>query len=558
MTRYLLAALLGLVSLTCCTTQEAKMPAQTILINGQIWTGVTGQEPKQAMAFAKDQILAVGSNAEVEDYRVESTTIVDLGGKFVMPGLIDSHTHFLEGGFSLLNINLRPAADEREFAALIRDHAAALPAGEWITGGGWDHESWPSHQLPARQLIDPVTPQTPVFVDRLDGHMALANSLALKLAGVTRDTPNPPGGEIVRDRRGEPTGILRDGAMNLVSRVIPVPEPADRERAAQAALEEARRLGVTTVVNMGGLDDIAVFQSLLDRQMLTVRVYAATPLPDWQQLGEIAREKGGGYLMVGAVKGFMDGSLGSTTAWFFDPYVDAPGSTGLPAPMYFPEGNLVRLVQEADLAGLHVVVHAIGDRANEELLEIYEQTAKANGRRDRRFRIEHAQHLAPHSLERFAALGVIASMQPYHLIDDGRWAEKRIGAERLKGTYAFRSLIDKGTVVAFGTDWPVAPLNPLLGVYAAVTRRTLDDQHSSGWIPEQKISVEEALTCYTRNSAHGIFMEDSLGTLEPGKQADMIVLSDSPLEVDAVEIKDIVVLQTYVGGKRVYAGRSTN
>jgi predicted amidohydrolase YtcJ len=531
------------------------MPAQTIFINGQIWTGVPGQEPAQAMAFAPDGILAVGTNDDVEAYRGEVTEVVDLGGKFAMPGFIDSHTHFLEGGFSLLNINLRSAGDEQEFAALIRDHAAALPEGEWITGGGWDHESWPSHSLPSRHLIDPVTARTPVFVDRLDGHMALANSLALSLAGVTRDTPDPWGGEIVRDRQGEPTGILRDGAMNLVSRVIPPPEPSDRERAAQAALQEARRLGVTTVNHMGKLDDIAVFQSLLDRQMLTVRVYAATPLPEWAQLTTTARQEGGNFLRVGAVKGFMDGSLGSTTAWFFEPYSDAPGSMGLPAPMYFPEGNMQELVREADSAGLHVVVHAIGDRANQELLDIYEAALTANGHRDRRFRIEHAQHLAPASLERFAALGVIASMQPSHLIDDGRWAEKRIGARRLEGTYAFRALLDKGAVLAFGTDWPVAPLNPLLGIYAAVTRRTLDDRHPNGWIPEQKISVEEALACYTRNSAYGVFLEKVVGTLEPSKQADVIVLSGSPLRVDPVTIKDIVVLETYVGGKRVYVAR---
>ncbi len=271
----------------------------------------------------------------------------------------------------------------------------------------------------------------------------------------------------------------------------------------------------------------------------------------------ITKRFGGDYLTIGAVKGFMDGSLGSTTAWFFEPYSDAPNTSGLPAGMYFPEGNMKKLIKGADAAGLHVVVHAIGDRANEELLKIYEEVQQENGPGDRRFRIEHAQHLAAASIPKFARLGVIASMQPYHLPDDGRWAEKRLGAARLKGTYAFRELLDNGAVVTFGSDWPVASLNPLLGVWAAVTRRTLDDKNPDGWIPEQKISVEQALHCYTTSNAFAVFSEDRLGSLKNGKLADFVILSASPFQSRPADLRDIRVQTTVIGGKLVYQAPAT-
>jgi len=530
------------------------MPADLILTNGDFWTANPSLPHVNAVAISDGKIVALGTGDEIALLKGPNTQLIDLHGGFAMPGFIDGHTHFVDGGFSLLGIDLRQAKDEAEFARLIGDRARETPKGTWITGGNWDHESWPSQRLPTRHLIDKVTPDTPVFVDRLDGHMALANSHALQLAKITRNTPDPKGGEIVRAENGEPTGVLRDAAMDLVARLIPEPSDAERTKALLAAVKEAGRLGVTSVNAMCSPADVTLFQDAFEAGNLTVRIYAFTPLPDIDKPSGVrpVRRNVNDHLRIGGVKGFMDGSLGSTTAWFFEPYLDAPKSTGLPAAMWFPEGNMKRLIQKADAANLQVAVHAIGDRANEELLNIYEYVEAKNGMKDRRFRIEHAQHLAPRSIDRFRKLGVIASMQPYHLIDDGRWAAKRIGEQRLKTTYAFRSLLDKGATVNFGSDWPVAPLNPLLGVYAAVTRRTLDGKHPEGWIPEQKISVEEALNCYTRSNAYAMFAEGTVGSLAVGRFADIVVLSDSPFKVDPVKIRDIKVIKTIAGGRSVY------
>ncbi len=533
------------------------MPADLILTNGDFWTANPSLPHVNAVAISGSKILALGTDDEIASFKGPKTQIIDLHGGFAMPGFIDGHTHFVDGGFSLLGIDLRPAKDEAEFARLIGDRAREIPKGTWITGGNWDHESWPSQRLPNRHLIDKVTPDTPVFVDRLDGHMALANSYVLRLAKITSDTPDPKGGEIVRDEKSEPTGLLRDAAMGLVARLIPGSSDAERTKALLAAVKEAGRLGVTSVNAMCSPADVTLFQDAFEAGNLTVRIYAFTPLPDIDKPSSVrpVRKNVNDYLRIGGVKGFMDGSLGSTTAWFFEPYLDAPKSTGLPAAMWFPEGNMKRLIEKADAANLQVAVHAIGDRANEELLNIYEYVESKNGMKDRRFRIEHAQHLVPRSIDRFRKLGVIASMQPYHLIDDGRWAAKRIGEERLKTTYAFRSLLDQGATVNFGSDWPVAPLNPLLGVYAAVTRRTLDGKHPEGWIPEQKISVEEALNCYTRSNAYAMFAEGTVGSLAVGHFADIVVLSDSPFKVDPVKIKDIKVIRTLGGGRSVYSSQ---
>ncbi len=533
------------------------MPADLVMTNGDFWTANSSLPHVNAVAISGGKIVALGTDDEIASFKGPKTQIIDFHGGFAMPGFIDGHTHFVDGGFSLLGIDLRQAKDEAEFARLIGEYARKISKGAWITGGNWDHESWPSQRLPTRHLIDKVTPDTPVFVDRLDGHMALANSYVLRLAKITRDTPDPKGGEIVRDENGEPTGVLRDAAMGLAARLIPEPSDAERTKALLAAVKEAGRLGVTSVNAMCSPADVTLFQDAFEASNLTVRIYAFTPLPDIDKPSSVrpVRRNVNDYLRIGGVKGFMDGSLGSTTAWFFEPYLDAPKSTGLPAAMWFPEGNMKRLIEKADAAGLQVAVHAIGDRANEELLNIYEYVEAKNGMKDRRFRIEHAQHLAPRSIDRFRKLGVIASMQPYHLIDDGRWAAKRIGEERLKTTYAFRSLLDKGATVNFGSDWPVAPLNPLLGVYAAVTRRTLDGKHPEGWIPEQKISVEEALNCYTRSNAYAMFAEGTVGSLAIGHFADIVVLSDSLFKADPVKIKDIRVSKTFVGGRAVYSSQ---
>jgi hypothetical protein len=456
-------------------------------------------------------------------------------------------------------VDLRDAATPQEFAERIRRFAAASPKGRWVTGGDWDHERWPevggAAPLPTKELIDAFTPDRAVFVNRLDGHMALANSHALRLAGVTRDTPDPPGGLIVRDPgTGEPTGVLKDAAMGFVWKVVPAATFEEKLAAARAATAHAAAHGVTSVQDMSAGDDVGVYQTLLERGELKTRVYAVSPLPDWERLGRVGvrRAFGDDMLRIGGLKGFADGSLGSTTALFFEPYLDAPNSAGLPGDEMFPEGAMLRRVEGADAAGLQVMIHAIGDKANDAVLTIFEQAAKKNGARDRRFRVEHAQHLRARDVARFRAAGVVASMQPYHCIDDGRWAEKRIGRERAKGTYAFRSLLDAGAALAFGSDWSVAPLDPVKGIYAAVTRRTLDGRNPGGWTPAQKITVEEAVRAYTVGSAYAEFADAVKGTLAPGKLADLVILTDDIFRVDPAAIEKVGVRMTVVGGRVVY------
>jgi predicted amidohydrolase YtcJ len=359
----------------------------------------------------------------------------------------------------------------------------------------------------------------------------------------------------VRDpKSGEPTGILKDAAQNFVLKVIPPPSFDEKLTAARAATNHAANLGVTSVQDMSAAADVSVYQTLLDRGELKTRIYAVWPLPRWQELAAtgVRAHFGNSILHTGGLKGFSDGSLGSTTALFFEPYLDAPNTHGIPADEMFPEGAMLERVRGADRAGLQVMIHAIGDRANDTILSIYEQVAKENGERDRRFRIEHAQHLRPQDIGRFGRDKVIASMQPYHAIDDGRWAEKRIGPERAKTTYAFRSLLDSGATLAFGTDWTVAPLNPLLSIYAAITRRTLDGKHPNGWIPEQKISVEEAVRAYTLGSAFAEFQEKEKGTIAAGKLADMVVVSRNIFEIEPNEIEKAKVLLAIMDGRVVY------
>jgi predicted amidohydrolase YtcJ/beta-lactamase class A len=530
-------------------------PADTVFTNGRVWTNDPKQPWASALAVGGQTILALGDWKDVEPLVGTGTKRVDLQGRFVVPGFIDDHTHFLSGGRQLLGIDLRTAANPAEFAARLRDYAAKLPEGKWVLGGDWDHESWPGAPLPSRDLIDAATPRNPVFVSRLDGHMGVANSVALRLAGITAQTPDMPGGEIVRDpKTGEPTGVLKDAAMALVWKVVPEYAPAELDEALEAAMKEAARNGVTSIQDIGTWDDYAAYLRAREAGRMTVRVSLRTPLASWERQAEIVRERGPGdeWVKLGGLKGFMDGSLGSTTAFFFEPYVDTPETTGLLADEMASPAVFRDRVRGADAAGLQVSIHAIGDRANALLLDTYERVARDNGPRDRRFRVEHAQHLRPIEIGRFARNGVIASMQPYHAIDDGRWAEKRIGPARLKGTYAFRSLLDMGAPLAFGSDWTVAPINPLLGIDAAVTRRTLDGRNPSGWVPEQKISVEEALRAYTTGSAYAAFEERWKGQLAPGNLADFAVLSENLFAIDPKRIGEVRVLTTVVGGKTVF------
>ncbi len=529
--------------------------ADLVVVNANVRTMDAGRPSAEAVAVYGGRVAAVGASDEIRRLAGPRTRVVDARGALVLPGFNDAHVHFLSGGFQLSSVDLRDSATPREFAERIRRFAERLPKGRWVTGGDWDHERWPGSPLPTKELIDAFTPDRAVFVNRLDGHMALANSYALKLAGVTRETPDPPGGLIVRDpKTGEPTGILKDAAQSFVWKVFPEPSFDEKLEAARAATEHAAAHGVTSVQDMSAGNDVGVYQTLLDRGELKTRIYAVSPLPDWERLGRVGvrRAFGGDMLRIGGLKGFADGSLGSTTALLFEPYLDAPNTSGLPGDEMFPEGAMLKRVEAADAAGLQVMIHAIGDKANDSILTIYERVAREHGERDRRFRIEHAQHLRAQDIPRFGRDRVVASMQPYHCIDDGRWAEKRIGPARAKTTYAFRSLLDTGAVLAFGSDWTVAPLDPVLGIYAAVTRRTLDGKNPGGWTPEQKITVEEAVRAYTTGSAYAEFAENVKGSITPGKLADLIVLSQDIFRVDPVEIENVRVTMTITGGRVVY------
>lgn len=532
----------------------AQSPADLILTRAKVWTASAAMPWAEAVAVTGNRIVAAGSEAEVLKLRGAKTRVLELSGRLVVPGFIDNHTHFLDGGLRLMSVDLRPARNEADFAERIRQHAEALPAGKWITGGDWDHEAWPSARLPTKALVDRFTPHTPVFVRRLDGHMALANSVALQLAGITKGTADPPGGAIVRDAAREPTGILKDAAMSLVYRKIPGPSLKERDAALQAAMKEAARFGVTSVQDITSWGSFETYWKAHAENRLTVRIAARTPLSQWEKQADWIKKNGAGddWLRLAGFKAFMDGSLGSTTAYFFEPYNDDPKTTGLLADDAIPESKIRQRMLAADKAGLQLSIHAIGDRANHMLLDLFEEVARVNGPRDRRFRIEHAQHLRREDIARFAKLGVVPSMQPYHCIDDGRWAQKRIGPERIQTTYAFRSLLDSGALLSFGSDWTVAPINPLLGVYAAVTRRTLDDRNPDGWIPQERITVEEAMRCYTLHNAFAAFAEQKTGSIEAGKLADMVVLDRDIFAIAPFQTPQARVLYTIVGGKIIY------
>jgi hypothetical protein len=448
-------------------------------------------------------------------------------------------------------VQLRSAATPEEFVKRIGDFAKTLKPGEWVLNGSWDHENW-GGELPRREWIDAVTRENPVWINRLDGHMSLANSLALELAQVDADTPDVAGGEIVRDESGAPTGVLKDNAMGLVDAAVPAAGEAQLDREARAAMAHVASNGVTSVHDMAGWDSLATYRRAKANGELSTRIYSVMPLEHWQQLRDEVSRNGGGdtWLRIGGLKGFMDGSLGSHTAAFLEPFTDAPEDRGL---LINDLDDMRSWIGSADEAGLHVMVHAIGDRAIRSLLDIYLDVAESNGERDRRFRIEHAQHIHPDDIGRFSVQNVIASMQPYHAIDDGRWADKIIGAERARTTYAFRSLIESNAHVAFGSDWFVAPATPLEGIYAAVTRRTLDGANPDGWVPEQKIAVEQALKSYTSEAAYASFEEDVKGMLKPGMLADFVLLDRDITTIPVEDIADTRVLRTVVGGRVVFA-----
>jgi predicted amidohydrolase YtcJ len=534
-----------LLALSACTQH----PKADKIVLGKIWTGNPGESWAEGMAIIGDSIVEVGGAADIEKWLgPETERITTAEGNLIVPGFIDCHVHFIEGGFALSSVQLRDAKTPGEFISRIAAYAQTVAKGTWITSGDWDHENW-GGKLPAREWIDSVTADHPVWINRLDGHMSLANSAALKLAGITSAVKDIDGGTIVRDKKGNVTGIFKDNAMSLIDKVVPKPSDEQEDKALEAAMDYVAARGVTSVHNTSGFED--TFERARDRGSLRTRIYSGMALSRWKELAEKIKTQGMGdkWLRRGNLKDFVDGSLGSHTASFFKPFDDTPRDSGF---FVIEPAVLKRNIKSADSAGLQVMVHAIGDKAIHTLLNVFEEVTKENGERDRRFRIEHAQHIAPADIKRFAELNVIPSMQPYHAIDDGRWAEKVIGHERSTTTYAFKSLLDAKAKLAFGSDWFVAPPTPLEGIYAAVTRRTLDDKNPEGWIPEQKVTVEDALRAYTANAAYASFEEGIKGSLEQGKLADFVVLEKDITTLPPSEIRNVAVVMTFVGGKTVF------
>jgi predicted amidohydrolase YtcJ len=537
---------------------QPKPSATLIVTNAAVYT-VDKQHPKaEGVAVIGDRIVAVGSRADIDLWRGPQTKVIDAGGKLLLPGFNDAHVHFIQGGAQLVQVDLVDAASPEEFRKRIAVQVKKTPKGEWILGGRWDETKWPKPELPTKDLVDPVTGDIPMFVERYDGHEALANSVAMKLAGIDAKTPDVPGGVIMRDASGNPTGVFKDAAMVLIYKAIPPMTQEQRLGAVRGALKHAASLGITSVQHMNPeFADVAAYSELAEKGELTTRIYAVPMETDWRDQAKVGirRAWGSSYLRLGAVKGYADGSLGSRTAYMFEPFTDDPGNRGLLSDEMHPPSAMRDRLMQADAAGLQLRVHAIGDQAISMMLDIFADIEKEHGYHDQRFTIEHAQHMAQKDFERFAKLHVIASMQPYHAIDDGRWAEARLGRDRTRYSYAWRSFLNHGVTLAFGTDWPVAPLDPMLGVYAAVTRATLDGKNPGGWIPEEKITLPEAIEAYTMGAAFTEFQENEKGSISPGKLADMVILSDNIFELKPEAIRNVKVKTTIVGGKVVYGER---
>jgi predicted amidohydrolase YtcJ len=537
----------GVVDLVTATRAPVRA-ADLLLENGRFWTGEPDTPWTDAVAVLGDRILAVGSAARAA--AGPKTRRIDLRNRLAVPGFIDNHTHFHDGSLGLTSLQLRDARTPQEFIRRIKEHAARLPAGAWLLEGNWDHENWGA-ELPTRSWIDSVTRGRPVFLSRLDGHMGLANSETLRIVGIDRRTPDPEGGTIVRDRAGEPTGILKDAAMAPVWPRIPPPTERQLLEAFAAGLSYAASEGVTSIQDMCYPTDVTLYQRLLNEGKLSLRVYCREAVARTADLAAVGVSAGfgGPWIKLGSIKVYVDGSLGSSTAAFFEPFQEEPQNRGLEMQSV---DSLHRMLAGADSARIQLSVHAIGDRAISDLLDVFERLGREAPAWDRRWRVEHAQHIAPKDFDRFRDLDAIASMQPYHAIDDGRWAERKIGPERIKTTYAFRTLLDRGVKLTFGSDWPVAPISPIQGIYAAVTRRTLDGANPQGWVPEQKITLEEALTAYTGTNAYAAYEEDEKGRIAAGLLADVVVLNRNLFEIRPEEIQDVEVVLTIVGGRVVF------
>jgi len=527
-------------------------PADLVLLNGVIYTGNPQQPRAEAVVIAGEKIVAVGTTREARKLMGPNTRVMDLKGKFALPGFNDAHIHLAGGGLAKLEIDFRDAKTLAEFQQRIRARLGEYKPGDWILGGNWDHTLWPEKRFPTRFDLDAVSREHPMIFSRVDGHVAVANSKALEIAGITRHTPDPAGGQVERDASGEPTGMLLETAQGLVRRHVPPTTPEQRRRGIELALAEAARLGVTSLQDNSSWEDFLVYEQLKNEGKLSARVTEWLPFFASREQLERMRQRGGTtdpWLKTGALKGVLDGTLGSRTAWMLAPFSDDPTKSGIAR---VEPDRLKQMVIERDKAGFQVALHAIGDRANRIALDAFAAARAANGPRDARHRSEHAQVVAPEDFQRFAELEVIASMQPCHETTDMRWAEQRLGPERSKGAYAWKTMLRHGVRVAFGTDFDVEPMNPMIGLYACTTRELITGGPPGGWIPSEKISIDDCIRAYTLGSAYAEFEEKRKGSLEPGKFADIVVLSADVTKIPPRQILQTEVLLSIVGGKLVY------
>jgi predicted amidohydrolase YtcJ len=526
----------------------------TIYRNGRIYTNDPASPWAEAMLVRGEEILAAGDDDEVSALADAGAKAVDLERHFVMPGFEDAHVHIGGAGEDWIAVRLNGVKSVAELQKRLAEGVAQHKDGEWIRGSGWDHTFWPDKKFPNRQQLDEVSSKNPVILTHISGHVAVANSLALQLAGISKATANPSGGEIERDAAGEPTGMLKEGAaMGLVDSKIPPPSIEQRRRGIELALADVAQHGVTSVQDNSAWEDFLIYRAVRNDGKLTVRITEWLPFAAALGKLEQMRRDGGTadpWLRTGALKMVTDGALGSRTAAMLAPYSDDPSTSGI---MTMEPEKLRALAIERDKAGFQLNFHAIGDRANRVALDVFEAAAKANGPRDRRDRIEHAQVVAASDFPRFARLQVIASMQPSHQTSDMRWAEQRVGPERIKGAYAWATMEKFGIRLAFGTDYDVEPITPFRGLYACVTRELPSGGPQGGWQPQEKISLDDCIRAYTSGSAYGEFMEGKKGELKAGEFADFIVLSKDLTKVTPSEYLNTKVLRTVVGGRTVYS-----
>jgi predicted amidohydrolase YtcJ len=538
---------------TPSTQAEEEGGPVTLYRNARIYTNDPESPWAQAMLVRGGEILVVGDEEEVSALADKSVKVVDLGGHFVMPGFNDAHVHLGGAGRDFLAVRLNGAASIEELQKRLAAAVAQHKEGEWITGSGWDQTLWPEKVFPNRQELDAVAPKNPVLLTHISGHVAVANTLALRIAGITKNTPNPSGGAIERDTNGEPTGMLEEGAaIRLVASKIPPHTAEQRLRGIEMAFADAAHNGVTSVQDFSTWDDFLAYRQLKNEGKLTVRITEWLPFVEPLEKLEEMRKEGGTtdpWLKTGSAKGFLDGALGTRTAAMLAPYSDDPKTSGM---LIVDPDKFREMAIERDKAGFQINFHAIGDRANRVALDIFEAVLKANGPRDRRDRVEHAQVVAMRDFPRFAQLSVIASMQPSHETNDMRWAEQRLGPERSKGAYAWATMEKFGVRLAFGTDYDVEPINPMLGLYACVTRELPEGGPPGGWEPQEKISLGDCIRAYTTGSAYAEFEEGKKGELKPGEYADFIVLSNDLTRISPAQYLKVRVLRTVVGGRTVF------